>query len=75
MQTEATLLANNSQHCLMLHVASVCAPCCMLLRVIRSCCAKFETDQTFRYVQTDAATPSSGKYLDADSQTDLHTFN
>ena len=29
MQTEATLLTNNS----MLHVASVCTPCCMLLRV------------------------------------------
>ena len=28
----------------MLHVASVCTPCCMLLQ---SCCAKFETDQTF----------------------------
>ena len=34
MQTDATLLANNSQHCSMLHVASVCTPCCMLLRVV-----------------------------------------
>ena len=39
LQTDATLLANNSQHCWMLHVASVCTPgpvaCCwMLLRVI-----------------------------------------
>ena len=34
MQTDATLLANNSQHCWMLHVASVCTPCCMLLRVV-----------------------------------------
>ena len=32
MQTDATLLANNSQHCWMLHVASVCTPYCMLLR-------------------------------------------
>ena len=38
MQTDATILANNSQHCWMLHVASVCTPCC----------AKFETGQTFQ---------------------------
>ena len=75
IQTNATLLTNNSQHCWMLHVASVCAPCCMLLDVVACCCAKFETGQTFRYVQADVTTPSSGKYLDADSQTDLHTFN
>ena len=31
---DATLLANNSQHCCMLHVASVCTPCCMLLDVV-----------------------------------------
>ena len=34
VQTDATLLANNSQHCWMLHVASVFTPCCMLLRVV-----------------------------------------
>ena len=34
MQTDAALLANNSQHCWMLHVKSVCTPCCMLLRVV-----------------------------------------
>ena len=34
MQTDATLLAKNSQHCWMLHVASVCTPCCMLLDVV-----------------------------------------
>ena len=27
---------------------------CMLLRFVESCCTKFETDQTFSYVQTDA---------------------
>ena len=32
----------------MLHVASVCTPCCMLLDVVACCCAKFETGQTFR---------------------------
>ena len=52
--TDATLLANNSQHCCMLHVASVCTPCCMLLDVVACCCAKFETGQTFSPVQTDA---------------------
>ena len=47
-QTDARLLAKNSQHCWILHVASVCTPCCMLLRVVGSCCAKFETSQTFQ---------------------------
>ena len=51
MQTDATLLANNSQH-----VASVCTPCCMLLGVIWSCCAKFETGQTLGFLQTDETT-------------------
>ena len=32
VQTDAALLANNSQHCWMLRAASVCTPCCMLLR-------------------------------------------
>ena len=34
VQTDTTLLANNSQHCWMLHVASVCTPCCTLLDVV-----------------------------------------
>ena len=34
MQTDATLVAINSQRCWMLHVASVLTPCCMLLHVI-----------------------------------------
>ena len=33
----AALLVNNSQHCWMLHVASVCTPRCILLRVVGSC--------------------------------------
>ena len=33
VKTDATMLTNNSQHCWMLHVASVCTPCCMLLGV------------------------------------------
>ena len=32
----------------MLHVVSVCTPCCMLLDVVACCCAKFETGQTFQ---------------------------
>ena len=34
------------------------ACCCVLLGVVGNCCAKFETGQTFSYVQTDAATPN-----------------
>ena len=34
VQTDATLLTNNSQHRWMLHVTSVCTLCCMLLRVV-----------------------------------------
>ena len=34
VQTDTTLLANNSQHCWMLHVESVWTPCCMLLHVL-----------------------------------------
>ena len=34
VQTDATLLTNNFQHCWMLHVASVCKPCCMSLDVV-----------------------------------------
>ena len=37
-----------TQHCWMLHVASVCTPCCMLLDVAACCCAKFETGQSFQ---------------------------
>ena len=48
VQTDATLLTNNSQHCWMLHVASACTPCCMLLDVVACCCTKFETGQTFQ---------------------------
>ena len=52
VQTGATLLVNNSLHCWMLHIGSVCAPCCILLDVVACCCAKFKTCQTFSTVQT-----------------------
>ena len=60
MQMYATLSANSSQHCWMLHVASIGTPCCMLLQcccdVVGSCCTKFETGQTFSRVQMDTTT-------------------
>ena len=37
VQTPATLLANKTQHCWAQHVASVCTPCCVLLRVVATC--------------------------------------
>ena len=43
----------------MLHVASVCTPSCMLLSVVGNYCAKFETGQTFSYVQPDTTTPNN----------------
>ena len=36
-----------TQHCWMLHVASVCTHCCMLLLVVGRCCTKFKNNQTF----------------------------
>ena len=50
MQTDATLSANNSQHC--------CVFLRTLLHVVGSCCAKFDTGQTLSYVQTDTTTPN-----------------
>ena len=38
---------NIAQYCWMLLVLSVCTPCCMLLHVVGSCYAKFETSRTF----------------------------
>ena len=35
VQTGTTLLTNNSQHCWMLHVASVCTPYCMLAQSLK----------------------------------------
>ena len=55
-RTQLILVANNSQHCWMLLVASVCTPCYMLLRVNGRWCTKFETGQTFSYVQTGTST-------------------
>ena len=50
------LTCKRAQHCWMLHVASVCTPCCMLLSVVGSCLAKFATVETFSYLQTGAST-------------------
>ena len=45
----------------MLHVASVCTPCCMLLDVVACCCAKFETGQTFQTTPNISFVPWSPK--------------
>ena len=53
-RTNRRILANTRPW--MLHVASACTPCCLLLHVIAccwSCYAKFETGQTF-----EPATPN-----------------
>ena len=44
VQTDATLLANNSQPCWMLHVASVCNP---LLHVVGCCCQSLKPVKLF----------------------------
>ena len=51
-------LANNSQHW-MLYVTSVCTPCCMLLHVVGSCCAKFETGQATCKRTQQLSTPTT----------------
>ena len=43
VQTLGTLLANKTQHCWAQHVASVCTPCCVLLRLVGHCWMKFDT--------------------------------
>ena len=48
-----TLLANNSQHCWMLRVSSVCTSCCMLLGLVAQC---LKTVKFFSYIQMDATT-------------------
>ena len=44
--TQLSRVQTDAQHCWMLHVASICTPCCM--HVVGSCCAKFETGQTVK---------------------------
>ena len=39
--------------------ANPVAFCCMLLRVVGSCCVKFESSQTFSYEQMDATAPNN----------------
>ena len=39
-------LSKRTQHCWRLHVASVCTPCCILLRVVGSCCIRLNTTAT-----------------------------
>ena len=58
VQTDAILLTNNFQHCWMLHDVSICTTCYMSLYAVGSRCAKFETGQTFNYVETNVTTPN-----------------
>ena len=51
VQTDATLLANNSQHCWMLRVASVCTPCCVLLGVVVQCLKLVKFLATWKRIQ------------------------
>ena len=51
VQTDTTLLANLSHHCWMLHLASVCTPCCTLLRFVESCSQKLENGGTCKRTQ------------------------
>ena len=66
-----------TRHCWMLHVPSVYTPCCMLLLVVWSCCAKFETGQTFEpttpYISFVPWPPKRGaRTLDAFAQLFQH---
>ena len=75
VQTDATFLADNSQHCWMLHVGSVCTPCCILLDVVVFCCAKFETCQTFSTLQrAQHCWPTSPTLLKVTCCVRLHTL-
>ena len=47
MQTDATLLTNNSQHCWMLHVPSVYTHFCVLLDVVACCCESLKPVKLF----------------------------
>ena len=42
----SSLLPDNSQHCWMLHIASVCTPCWILVHVVGSCCICLHTNAT-----------------------------
>ena len=55
MQMNATLL--DVTCCVRLHTR------CMLLDVIGSCCANFETGQTLSHLQTDATTTRQKEFL------------
>ena len=48
------------QHCWILYV-HCCVRLHTMLHVVGSCCAKFETSQTFSYMQTDALTQNDAE--------------
>jgi len=51
VQTDATLLANNSQHCWMLRVTSICTPCCVLLGVVVQSLKLVKFLATWKWIQ------------------------
>ena len=60
-------------NCWMLNVSSVCTPWTwMLLCVVGSCCAKFETGQTLSYVQVNTKYPN---HVGSCWPTMLHLFS
>ena len=68
----AILMANNFQHCWMLHAGSVYTPSWMLLHVIGSisCRTKFQFGQTFEPINPNIFVPWSQKH----STTTLNPF-
>ena len=59
MQTDPTLLANNTQHCCAQQCCDLLRPFALesqqlMLALVGTCCVQFETGQTFRAMQTDA---------------------
>ena len=56
MQTDATFLANNFQHCLNYMLRPFSQPfvrCCMLVRVVGSCWPNFKTGKIFEATTPD----------------------
>ena len=50
----------------MLHVAPVCIPCCMLVRVVRSCCIRLNTTaNTYEITPNNTQQHATGVQMDA----------
>ena len=75
---EVTLLANNSQQCWMLHVASVCTPCCMLLSVVaqslKPVSQTFESKTNFQHFFCSVMVEHSATVLEPFAQLSQHCW-